>query len=123
MIASRRKSSTDLIVSWACERGFTVCYDRAAVDRLTVRMRHSVVQFDDGEVRKIKYHNQGPGSEEMIRELAVLFALCGYLAIIRESESPMANGASSLDAAMLDRLHRDMRIRSRRTGFVERNAR
>ncbi|NOT01017.1 MAG: hypothetical protein HOP29_10355 [Phycisphaerales bacterium] len=124
MISSQLTDRTELIVSWAHEHGYGVRVSSTGGGcEASIRMEHSVAHFTGGELQRVDYRNQGPDPDAMIRELAVLFALCGYLAMIDEAASPFASDAANADAAMLERLHDDLRAPARPMETVKRNAR
>lgn len=85
-------TANDLILHWAVDHGY-LCYRAAATvsgerrEALMVVLHHVRVYFEDGALARIEYPNDAKLTVDASQELALVFALCGCVSLVVESQA------------------------------------
>jgi hypothetical protein len=91
------------IIEWAMDRGYRCAYSRhpqSAAVCLRLTLQHATAWFDKGRLQSLDCRRDGRYANEMAREIAVLFALCGQVDVLREVvEAARCELASTNDRA------------------------
>lgn len=76
-----------IITDWAKRNGFAYFqygFGPGESKSVTVVMNHAVAHFRDGLLERVRYRNDGTVGDELAREMALVFALCGFMALHEE---------------------------------------
>jgi len=87
-----------MVVRWSMEQGCRCEWGPipGEADRgVKVVMRHATVYFRNGTLTQIVCRQDGRHASNMVRELADVFAFCGYIAAVRECPDTQTQTAPS----------------------------
>ncbi len=77
-----------IIVEWAMDNGFGCAYCKHPTSRkacLRITLEHATAYFIKGSLDFLECRKDGKHTNELARELAVLFALCGHIDTLAEA--------------------------------------
>jgi len=98
-----------IIADWAHRNGFAYFHyarDSEAPSSITVVMNRATARFRDGRLENVHYRNEGADTDELTTEMALLFALCGFIEL--QDEYGFGNRApATVPARSPDDLSRD----------------
>ena len=81
-------TADQMIIHWAADRGYPcACAAVTGLEHPCVKvvLQHAAAYIQQGRVVSIEHRNQGRFVAETARELAVVFALCGYVALFQKA--------------------------------------
>lgn len=112
-----------LILDWAGKHGYPCHYGATSGGteyEIRVYLNHARASFVNGKLGKLTHRNDGAHADDMVDELARLFALCGYLEMLNDTGENQCKQTSSDEPTSLAPKQSEQSIQPPRRSYPER---